>query len=238
MERKKYVIVMAAGSGTRMGASVPKQFMDLDGKPILQRSMEKFLRACPDVKIITVLPKEYIQTWKEYCRKNNFVYPQQLVEGGITRFHSVKNALSKVPDGAYVAIHDGVRPLVSSDLIRSMFDRMLSCHALVPILPSVDTLKAVRQVKDAEGKLRYETVPDLSFDRSLVYRAQTPQIFLSEEIKEAYGQAFEMDFTDDASVAQKKGIPLSYIQGERLNVKITTREDLDFARALLSLRLS
>ncbi|MCQ2139484.1 MAG: 2-C-methyl-D-erythritol 4-phosphate cytidylyltransferase [Bacteroidales bacterium] len=236
MERKKYVIVMAAGRGTRMGASVPKQFMDLDGKPILQRTIEKFIYADPDVKVITVLPKEYMDTWKEYCTKYNFLTPQMLVEGGITRFHSVKNALAKVPDGAIVAIHDGVRPMISSELIGSMFKKMKGCRALIPILPSVDTLKAVREVKGEDGEVRYETIADTVIDRSTVFRAQTPQMFLSEDIKMAYDQAFDLSFTDDASVAQRKEIPLSYTLGERLNIKITTQDDLEFARALLSLK--
>ena len=114
MERKKYVVVMAAGHGVRMGSALPKQFIELGGRPILQRTIECFVRAVPDIKVITVLPKEYVQGWKNLCSKNNFYYPQLLVEGGITRFHSVRNALKKVPDGAVVAIQDGGRELLGS----------------------------------------------------------------------------------------------------------------------------
>ncbi|MDO5442146.1 MAG: 2-C-methyl-D-erythritol 4-phosphate cytidylyltransferase [Bacteroidia bacterium] len=227
---------MAAGHGTRMGTALPKQFLELGGRPILQMTIEQFVIACPDIRIITVLPKEYIQGWKNFCIQYNFIYPQILVEGGITRFHSVKNALAKVPDGAVVAIQDGVRPLVSPELIRRMFERMSSCHALIPVLPSVDTLKAVRKVVDSEGNERLETIPDKVLDRTEIYRAQTPQIFYSEDIKSAYGQAFDTAFTDDASVAERKNIPLSYIEGERNNIKITTQDDLDFAKAILTLR--
>ena len=227
---------MAAGHGTRMGSVLPKQFIELNGKPILQRTIEQFVLACPDVRIVTVLPKEYLQDWKELCSRNSFYCPQILVEGGITRFHSVRNALARIPDGVVVAIHDGVRPMVSPELIARMFAGMSACRALIPVLPSVDTLKAVRKVVDSQGKESLETIPDRLIDRSEVYRAQTPQMFLSEEIKSAYGQAFDTAFTDDASVAVKKNIPLSYIEGERYNIKITTQDDLDFAKAVLSLK--
>lgn len=236
MERKKYVVVMAAGQGVRMGSSLPKQFIELGGKPILQRTIENFVRAVPDIKVVTVLPEAFIQGWKDICTRNNFYCPQMLVEGGITRFHSVRNALEKVPDGAVVAIQDGVRPLATPELISRMFDRMDSCRALIPVLPSVDTLKALRTVKDAEGNDVLETIPGVLPDRGTIYRAQTPQIFLSEDIKAAYGQAFDTSFTDDASVAAKKNIPLSYIEGERYNIKITTRDDLEFANAILTLK--
>lgn len=236
MDRKKYVIIMAAGHGTRMGSSIPKQFMELRGKPILQITIEKFVSACPDIKVITVLPKEYLQGWRNFCSESNFFFPQILVEGGITRFHSVRNALAKVPDGAVVAIHDGVRPLISEGLIAGMFEKMSTCRALIPVLPSVDTLKSIREVADVSGNVRLETIPGVHVDRSEVYRAQTPQMFLSEDIKMAYGQAFDTSFTDDASVAEKKGIPLSYTDGERYNIKITTPEDLDFAQVVLTLR--
>ena len=236
MERKKYLVVMAAGHGVRMGSALPKQFIELGGKPILQRTIECFVRAVPDVKVVTVLPKEYMQGWKDLCTRNNFYYPQILVEGGITRFHSVRNALKKVPDGAVVAIQDGVRPLLTPELAARMFERMDSCRALIPVLPSTDTLKALRRVRDAAGEETLETIPDVSLDRETVFRAQTPQMFLSEDIKAAYDQAFDTSFTDDASVAQRKNIPLSYIEGERYNIKITTQDDLDFARAILSIR--
>lgn len=236
MERKKIVVVMAAGHGVRMGSALPKQFIELGGKPILQRTIENFVRAVPDIKVVTVLPKEYIQGWKNLCSQNNFYYPQMLVEGGITRFHSVRNALKKVPDGAVVAIQDGVRPLATPELISRMFSMMDSCRALIPVLPSTDTLKAVRSVRDSSGAERLETIPGVVLDRSEVYRAQTPQIFLSEDLKAAYGQAFDTSFTDDASVAERKNIPLSYVEGERYNIKITTQDDLDFAKAILTLK--
>ena len=143
MERKKYVIIMAAGSGTRMGAGRPKQFLELEGKAILQKTMEVFLNACPGISVITVLPQDFIGYWREYCLENNFVCPQILVPGGITRFHSVRNALDRVPEGALVAVHDGVRPLLSEGLVRDMFEKAEEVPALIPVTPCVDTMKVL-----------------------------------------------------------------------------------------------
>ena len=231
MDRKKYVVMMAAGSGSRMGADKPKQFLELGGKAILHRAIEVFLEACPGVTVITVLPDEHIAYWKEYCYDRNFICPQILVKGGITRFHSVRNALAKVPDGALVAIHDGVRPLVSPELVRSLFSELEKACGAIPIVPCIDTMKVLcGKVDDLHS------VSGASADRSVLYGAQTPQIFQSELLKDAYNQAFDESFTDDASVMERYGKSLSYIIGERLNIKITTKEDLTLARAIYSLR--
>ena len=231
----KILIARAAGSGTRMGSATPKQFLDLGGKPVLRRTIESFIAAEPDIRIITVLPKEHISFWKEYCLTADFSCPQLLVPGGFTRFHSVRNALERVPDGAIVAIHDGVRPLVSAGLIKRMFSLMASrsFRALIPVLPSTDTLRLLDKKEDASGSETLIVSPEV-IDRSRVYRVQTPQMFLSEDIKAAYSQAFDTSFTDDASVASKKGIPLSFCEGERYNFKLTSPEDLQMARMIIS----
>ena len=221
---------MAAGSGTRMGAEKPKQFIELGGKAVLQMTIEKFLKACPGIKVVTVLPEAHMEYWKEYCIERNFSCPQTLVKGGITRFHSVQNALSKVPEGALVAVHDGVRPLISVEFIREMFEKAEAKSALIPVLPCVDTMKVLVRKGDelvtAEGQ---------SVDRSVLYGAQTPQIFYSEILKDAYLQPFDTSFTDDASVVLKNGKNLSYLIGERFNIKLTTKDDLVLADAILSL---
>lgn len=236
MSRNKFLIVMAAGSGVRMGASVPKQFLDLGGVPVLRRTIEAFTSAVPGIKVVTVLPKEHIAFWKEYCLSSNFDYPQLLVRGGITRFHSVRNALERLPDGAVVAIHDGVRPLVSSSMIKNMFARMDSgsVRALIPVIPSVDTLKVLERVKDPAGNEVLVSPEGEDVDRSRIFGAQTPQMFLSEDIKAAYSQPFDTAFTDDASVAREKGIPLSFCFGERYNFKLTSPGDLSLARLIIS----
>ena len=231
MERKKYVIIMAAGSGTRMGAGRPKQFLELEGKAILQKTMEVFLNACPGISVITVLPQDFIGYWREYCLENNFVCPQILVPGGITRFHSVRNALDRVPEGALVAVHDGVRPLLSEGLVKDMFEKAEGVPALIPVTPCVDTMKVL---ENKEGEL--VAVPGAKADRSVLYGAQTPQIFHSEILKEAYAMPYDTSFTDDASVVEKYGKSLSYVVGERLNIKITTQDDLLLARAILSVK--
>lgn len=231
MERRKFVIIMAAGSGTRMGADMPKQFLELEGKAILQKTIEVFLEACPGISVITVLPQDHVNYWRKYCLDRNFICPQVLVHGGITRFHSVRNALERVPEGSVVAVHDGVRPLVSPALVKEMFRKAEELPAVIPVVPCVDTMK-VLQMKDGE----LSAIPGASADRSLLYGAQTPQIFHSEVIKEAYSMAYDTSFTDDASVLEKYGKSLSFVMGERLNIKITTQDDLVLARAVMSLR--
>lgn len=236
MKAKKILVVTAAGSGVRMGAAVPKQFLELGGKPVLRRTIEAFVRACPDIKVITVLPKDHIPFWKDYCRHNEFYCPQTIVTGGITRFHSVRNALAHVPEDSVVAIHDGVRPLVSESLVRGMFEKMESgrIRALIPVVPMVDTLKVLDRVRDDLGnEILTESVGE-RVDRSRIFGAQTPQLFRAEDIRAAYSQAFDVAFTDDASVAMAKGIPLSFCEGERYNFKLTTPEDLALAEMIVS----
>lgn len=231
MGRRRYVIIMAAGSGTRMGGPLPKQFLDLGGKAVLQHTIETFLEACPGISVVTVLNADYIEYWRNYCLRRNFTCPQITVAGGITRFHSVRNALEKIPDGALVAVHDGVRPLVSPSLVAEMFEKAADVPALIPVVPCVDTLKVLQKSGD---ELR--TVDGAVADRSVLYAAQTPQVFHSEILKSAYALPYDTMFTDDASVVQKYGKSLSYLIGERLNIKITTQEDLMLARAVMSLK--
>ena len=229
MERKKYLIVTAGGMGTRMGTSTPKQFLELGGKPVLRITIEKFLAAIPDLHIITVLPEAHVQEWRKYCISAGFTCPQRLVKGGFTRFHSVKNALAYVPDGALVAVHDGVRPLISVEAIRRLFAEASEVPALIPVMPVTDTLKVL--VKDASGML----VPTGEIaDRSKFFGAQTPQMFHSEALTTAYEQGYDTSFTDDASVAERHGIVLTYTLGEKYNIKITTPEDLVLAAVLTS----
>jgi 2-C-methyl-D-erythritol 4-phosphate cytidylyltransferase len=231
MDRKKYVIIMAAGSGSRMGGDRPKQFLELGGKAVLQRTIEVFLQAVPGITVVTVLPEQYIDYWKEYCYKRSFTCPQILVKGGMTRFHSVRNALDRIPEGAIVGVHDGVRPLITPDLVCKLYSLAEQQSAIIPVTPCVETLK-VLEMKD--GSL--EAVPGAEADRSVLFGAQTPQMFWSELLKDAYCQAYDTAFTDDASVVERQGKSLSYIIGERLNIKITTQEDLLLARAVDSLR--
>ena len=212
-------MVMAGGSGTRMGAELPKQFLEIGGKAILQITLERFLEADPGLDVIVVLPAEHREYWKKYCYSHNFNLRQTLVSGGITRFHSVRNGLSKVPEGALVAIHDAVRPLVSADLVQRLWSAAEGCGAAVPAVPVVDTIKSL----DGER-----------VDRSRLLSVQTPQVFHSELLKEAYRRPYDTSFTDDASVAEAAGVTVRYVEGERFNLKITTPDDLVLCRALIS----
>lgn len=220
MDRKIFGIFVAGGRGVRMGSSLPKQFIEIGGVPVLMRTISRFVEAVPDMKAVTVLPQSWIDGWKDLCREREFTVPQILVPGGMTRFHSVRNALEKIPDGAVVMVHDGVRPLTSCGLIRRLLLEMETQRAVVPATPVTDTLKSVEP-----------GMPDP--DRSKMVAVQTPQIFLSEDLKKAYAQAYDPLFTDDASVAARIGIPVTYVEGERYNIKITTPEDLPVAKAIL-----
>ena len=233
--RGKYLIAVAGGRGLRMGGDIPKQFLEIGGKAVLHRTIERFVAACPDIRVVTVMNPEYVDFWKEYCLASGMVVPQTIVKGGMTRFHSVKNALRKIPDGAAVAVHDGVRPFVTEEQIRTMFAAAADAPALIPVLPAVDTMRALLKRTDASGNEVLESL-DVQPDRSLLYSVQTPQIFHSEVLKAAYSLPYDQSFTDDASVVERSGVKLSFIRGERLNFKITTREDLTLAAAVLSAR--
>jgi 2-C-methyl-D-erythritol 4-phosphate cytidylyltransferase len=211
---------------------MPKQFLDMDGKAVLQRTIEVFLEACPGISVVTVLPEDFIDYWKEYCLKHNFICPQILVKGGITRFHSVRNALARIPDGAIAAVHDGVRPLITPAKVRELFEFAEDKVGVVPVIPCVDTMKVLRP---SELKDVWEAAGEEA-DRSVLFGAQTPQVFQSEVLKAAYAQAYDPAFTDDASVVTRYGKSLSYVMGERLNIKITTPEDLIMAKAIVALR--
>lgn len=231
---KKYLIVVAGGRGLRMGGDLPKQFLKIGGRAVLHRTIERFASACPDIRVVTVMNPDYIDFWKDYCLGSGMVVPQSIVRGGMTRFHSVKNALEKVPDGAIVAVHDGVRPFVSESLIVRMFDVAETVPALIPVVRCVDTMRALATKKDASGSEVLEPL-DVKIDRSVLYAVQTPQIFHSDVLKAAYSQPYDTAFTDDASVVERSGIPLSFISGERLNIKITTKEDLLLAESILNI---
>lgn len=224
MPKKSYAIIVAGGRGSRMGSEVPKQFLQIDGKPILRLTIEKFVSLGRDVEIIVVLPSDQMAYWRKYCLESSFDVPQILVGGGISRFHSVQNALAYVEDDSVVAVHDGVRPLVSTAFLNRMYDAALSSNAVIPVMPSVESL---RQWND-------ERTESHSVDRGLYMTVQTPQVFDSTLLKNAYKQAYSPLFTDDASVVEAVGCKLALEAGERYNIKITTPDDLQMARIISS----
>ena len=231
MEKKKYCIFACGGRGTRMGSPLPKQFLRLGEKTILQISIEQILKAVPDVHPVVVLPEDYFEFWASECKKTNFHAAQSIVAGGFTRFHSVRNALEKITDeDAVVAVHDGVRPLASTALIRRLFELAGSHNAVVPVIPITDTLKTLK--RNGAGEL--EELPGEGADRSIMFGAQTPQLFRSRVLKSAYSLPYDTAFTDDASVVRASGVEIHYCEGEKYNLKITTSDDLEVARRLLS----
>lgn len=227
MELKKtlrYAIIVAGGKGERMGGDTPKQFIEIKGKPILMHTIEKFRKTFSDVKIILALPENQIDFWEEFCYKYEFVnVPHHIVKGGKTRFHSVKNALTLVKSKGIVGIHDGVRPLVSEQTIKACYTVAEQKGNAIPVVDVVDSLRFVSK-QDGTNK---------AVTRSCYKIVQTPQCFKSDIILEAYEQEFDDAFTDDASVLEKLGKSINLVDGNRDNIKITTKEDLMLAEFMI-----
>ena len=214
---KRVALIVAGGKGIRMNSDIPKQFLLLKGTPVLMHTLEKFSHLD---EVILVLPKYQISFWKELCTIHNFTIPHTITEGGETRFHSVKNGLEKINENSLIAIHDGVRPLISKNLIINLISEVIEGVGIIPIIPLKDSIREV------EGK------NSTHIDRSNLYKVQTPQCFLSNEIKEAYAQEYSEKFTDDASVFECNNGKIRSLFGEEKNLKITTGEDLKIASAL------
>ena len=220
---KRYVVIVAGGQGVRMGADRPKQFLEIGGKPILRHTIERFLAFDPSFEVIVVLPSAQKEWWRDYCRQSGFLERYSIVSGGITRFHSVQNALQYVVGQGLVAVHDGVRPLVSRPLLERIFAAAEEAPAVIPAVPVVESVRRVEE--DA-------SVP---VNRDGLVLVQTPQVFAADVLKKAYDQPFSPSFTDDASVVEASGVRVHIVPGDRMNLKITTPEDLQFAEGLSKL---
>ncbi len=234
MKKPVYIIITAGGVGKRMGGNIAKQFLELGGEPILLKTIEMFRKLPFDTELILVLPNEYKEYWKSYCMENNIWFKHTLVSGGITRFHSVKNALEHVPNGAIVAVHDGVRPFVPQKMLMELLDFNLEgddVGGVVPVMPAIESMR--KRVYDNEG----HTIASHTVSREEYLFVQTPQVFDSTKLKEAYSQAYSPSFTDDASVVESKGYKVMLSQGSRFNIKITTPEDLEMGEIISSLNL-
>ena len=217
----EYALIVAGGKGTRIKSSLPKQFIELNGKPILLHTVEAFIRYSSNVKIVLVLPEDDFGIWDSICRKFNFNFPIALQKGGETRFQSVKNGLCKMEGNALVAIHDGVRPLVSEDIIGASF-RLATVHQSA--VAAVRLKESIRMTDQDNTK---------AMDRSKFRLIQTPQTFKLDIIKKAYEMKEDPSLTDDASVAERAGHVISLFEGSYENIKITTPEDLVVAEALM-----
>ena len=217
-----YVIIVAGGKGLRMGTDIPKQFLPIGGKPVLMRTLERFREYSADLNIILVLPKAQQAYWQGLCKEYNFKVEYLLADGGETRFHSVQHGLALIPDDAegVVGVHDGVRPFPSIEVIRRCYEEAREKGAVIPVIPVVET---VRHIKDGTSM----TVP-----RDEYRLVQTPQTFNIQLLKAANRQPYNDNFTDDASVVETYGHPITLVDGNRENIKITTPYDLKIAESL------
>lgn len=211
----KAVIIVASGKGLRMGGDIPKQFLRANGRPILMQTIERFHEYDHGMQIIVVLHHDWIGYWTGLCKEYGFAIPVTIAEGGAERFHSVKNGLQLVDDAcSLVGVHDGVRPYVSTEVIARCYDAAATEGAAIPVIDVYETLR----VLTPDGS---RTVP-----RSQYKLVQTPQVFQAEVLRNAYSQEYNPGFTDDASVVEAYGHRIALVEGNRENIKITTKADL------------
>ncbi len=221
---KQYAVIVAGGSGSRMNSEIPKQYLPINGLPVLMHTIKAFYNYNNALSIIVVLPPDDLKLWKELCDTYQFNLPIQVASGGATRFQSVRNGLDKVgPDGV-VAIHDGVRPIVNKEIIAASFE-IAALHGSA--IAAVRLKESIRVTDKDQTKMA---------DRSKYRIIQTPQTFQVRIIKEAYQIPEDPQFTDDASVLEKSGHKISLFEGSYKNIKITTPEDLIIAEAFLKNR--
>ena len=215
------VLIVAGGKGLRMGSDLPKQFLPIGGKPVLMHTIEAFHHFDRTMKIILVLPQEQQTYWQELCAKHSFVIEHTVVDGGETRFHSVKNGLACVNSGL-VGVHDGVRPFVSPEVRKRCYELAAIKKAVIPVIDVVETVRHITETGS-------ETV-----SRNDYKLVQTPQVFDAELLKQAYAQEYTPFFTDDASVVEAMGVSVCLAEGNRENIKITTPFDLKISSALVN----
>ena len=233
MTLPEHALIVAGGKGTRIKTKLSKQFLELNGKPILLHTIEAFFRYSEKLNIVLVLPEDDFETWRNICKKYKFDKPLTLQKGGETRFQSVRNGLDKIEGLGLVAIHDGVRPLVSEDIIGASF-RLAAVHkSAVAAVRLKESIRMTDQACLPEGSSACGQDNTKAMDRSRFRLIQTPQTFDIAIIKQAYQIKEDASLTDDASVAEKSGLVISLFEGSYENIKITTQEDLIVAEALM-----
>lgn len=216
-----HLIIVAGGKGLRMGEPIPKQFLSIAGKPILMHTIERFYQYQSSLQIILVLPENQISFWNTLCETFHFQIPHTLATGGATRFHSVLNGLSLIhTNKGLTAVHDGVRPFVSAKTISNCFTQAQTHGAAIPTIPLIDSIR------------EHKGTTSWSRPRNLFCLVQTPQVFKTDVLKTAYEQAYNEDFTDDASVVEAAGFKVHLAEGNPENIKITSPFDILVARAL------
>ncbi len=221
-QQKKAVVIVAGGSGKRMKSEVPKQFIDLADRPILMHTINKFYQFDQQIHVVLTLPFEHIETWNRLCTEHRFTIAHDIIPGGNERFFSVQNGLSKVSDDCLVAIHDGVRPLVSEEVINKTYFSAQKHGGAIPVIHPGESIRQ-RSIKGSKAVNRDQFV-----------LVQTPQTFKSNLIKEAYQLPYKKNFTDDATVFEAAGHTIHLVEGNQENIKITRPSDLVFAEAILT----
>jgi len=250
---RRTVIILGGGKGQRMGGDLPKQFIPLQGKPVLMHTIDVFYRWDQTIDLVLVIPEEHATYWSMLCRELNFTIPHKIVLGGETRFHSVRNGLLSLPappagytnvppdlislnspisilhsvfspdspSASLIAVHDGVRPFVSPDVISACFEKAEAYGAAIPVIPMIDTVRVING--DA----------NCAFDRTRLRVVQTPQVFHADILRKAYEQPYDKCFTDDASLVEASGHPIYLVEGNHENIKITTPVDIQYAKILM-----
>ena len=219
----KTIIITAGGIGKRMGGNLPKQFLNIAGKPILFHTINCFYNFDNNAQILVTLPANWKSYWNELCEKHDFTIPHIVVSGGEERYHSIQLALVQAT-GKYIAVHDGVRPLVSLDTITRSFDSASEFGTGIPVLPIKDSLRDVtNSTSVAVNRTNYRIV-------------QTPQVFERELLLNAYSRPFHSGITDDASLVEESGVSVHLVEGNEENIKITTQLDLNFCELLVGLK--
>lgn len=214
------IVIVAGGSGSRMGSQIPKQFLNVAGRPILMHTIEAFFHFNDQIHCIVVLPASQMEMWKGLCERFQFTLSHDLAQGGENRFDSVKNGLALVKGNALVGIHDGVRPFVSADTLKRCYDGALQNGNAIPVLPLTESLRRVTERGNCAE------------DRSAFVSVQTPQVFISQQLAKAYDVSYDPLFTDDASVVEHAGYDIHLVDGNAENIKITTPFDLKVAELL------
>jgi len=217
---KLYALIVAGGTGERMMSEIPKQFIEIAGKPILIHTIERFGQYDNLLEIIVVLPENQLRSWNDLQKKHKFDISHTIVKGGRTRFHSVKNGLEFIDEPGIVAIHDGVRPFVSFETIKRCFETAEKFGNAIPVISPSDSVRMITEMGNEAA------------DRDRIKLVQTPQVFRTELIQKAYRQDYLPEFTDDAMVLEKTGEKINMVEGNRENIKITTPGDLIVARSL------
>ena len=219
-----YNIIVAAGSGSRFGAALPKQYCLMNGRPVLMHTIDNMRRALPQSQIVLVLNRDFVDYWTELCEKYSFISPK-VVEGGDTRWQSVKNAIDEIPaDAQVITVHDGARPIVDSMMVERLISALDDAVGAIPVVSVTDSL---RQIVESGST---------PVDRSLYKAVQTPQAFHADKLIEAYSLPFDATFTDDASVLAALGYDVALVEGDTYNIKITNPLDIEIAQLYLRQR--